>query len=133
MGVDRGFDLYPPLQNTDADNEKWARFLADVIAHYKKENDSNLTVDASGSVIFNQGEHPKLNSKGYQFRRFSSKITGSHAGDVRYYLSTVEAIAKLYFGDRVHHWDEGFDESEACYGWDEVYAADGRFAAANQE
>ncbi|KAJ6524858.1 hypothetical protein DFH09DRAFT_1095877 [Mycena vulgaris] len=30
MGVDKGFDLYPPLENTDADNQKWAAFFIEV-------------------------------------------------------------------------------------------------------
>ncbi|KAJ7720855.1 hypothetical protein DFH07DRAFT_304214 [Mycena maculata] len=127
MGVDRGFDLYPPLENTDADNEKWARFLDAVITHYEGENDPNLTFDSSRNIVFTQGEHPALQRKGHRFRRFSSKVTGSHAGNVEEYLATVQKIAKRYFGDRVCPWNEyldTFDErSWGYYKWNEVYAA----------
>ncbi|KAF8188557.1 hypothetical protein K438DRAFT_1972258 [Mycena galopus ATCC 62051] len=101
MGVDKGFDLYPPLENTDADNQKWAAFLAEVTSYYEKRNDPNLTIDKLGDIVITQGERPRLRHKGYQFRRFSSKYTGSHAENVTAYLDTVEGIAKRHFGDRV--------------------------------
>ncbi|KIK60829.1 hypothetical protein GYMLUDRAFT_596571 [Collybiopsis luxurians FD-317 M1] len=99
MGVDMGFDLFPPLQNTDSDNEDWADFLSHVIAHYKKEKDGDMTINADGDVVISQGEHPALLRKGYCFLRFSSKLT--HSGNVLKYLREVRGFAEEHFGIRV--------------------------------
>ncbi|KAJ7123996.1 hypothetical protein C8R43DRAFT_1031521 [Mycena crocata] len=124
MGIDRGFDLFPPLENTENDNVKWAAFLEHVTSHYEKEGDPNFTVNDARNIVFTQGERPTLKRKGYQFRRFSAKISGRNAGNVEDYLSAVKKMATLYFGDRIHPWvDGGYPDTDPIYGWDEVYAA----------
>ncbi|KAJ6498868.1 hypothetical protein C8R45DRAFT_96817 [Mycena sanguinolenta] len=122
MGVDKGFDLYPPLKNTAQDNEMWAAFLKYVTSHYEGKGDPNFTTNAAGDIVFTQGEHPTLKRKGYQFRRFSSKLTS--AGNVGEYLDDVKRMARAWFGDRVHYWIDGaWPDIDPPYGWDEVYAA----------
>ncbi|KIK60814.1 hypothetical protein GYMLUDRAFT_85231 [Collybiopsis luxurians FD-317 M1] len=125
MGIDMGFDLFPPLQDTDSDNKDWADFLSHVIAHYEKEKDGNMTINADGDVVFTQSEHPTLLRKGYRFRRFSSKISGRLAGDVEKYLEEVRGFAEDHFGCRVKWWSELSDTwfDDQRYTWTEVYEA----------
>lgn len=85
-----------------------------------------MTINLKWSEIaFTQGEHPSLALDGHRFRRFSSKISGSHSGNVTKYLNEIEIIAKRHFGERVHHWSDLDDDKweNIRYGWDEVYAA----------
>ncbi|KAJ7612974.1 hypothetical protein B0H17DRAFT_1151053 [Mycena rosella] len=86
MGIDKGFDLYPPLENTDVDSQKCAAFLAEVTSYYEERKDPNSTINNSRDIVITQGEHPTLRHKVYQSRRFSSKYTGSHAENVTNYL-----------------------------------------------
>jgi len=37
MGYDAGFDLYPPLKNTESDNELYASFHTSGVQHYLNE------------------------------------------------------------------------------------------------
>ncbi len=97
MGVDEGFDLYPPLENNDTDNEKWDHFLSNVISYYEEKADSNMTFNADGDIVFTQGEHPTLFRKAYRFRRFSATIYGRNAGNVSEYLREVREIARGTF------------------------------------
>jgi len=104
---------------------KWAAFLNEVKEKYKTDN--NVTIFKWGSIVFEQGEHPSLESDGHRFRRFSSKITGSHCGHVQTYLDEVKMIAKRHFGGRVIPWSELAYDNECIYGWKEVYdARDGK-------
>jgi len=100
---------------------KWSTFLDAVKEAYK--DDKNIMINQKGSIVCTQGEHPRLLKDGHRFRRFSSKISGRHCGDVERYLDEVQRIAKRHFRERVHPWNEYGYEDSTCYGWDEVYAA----------
>ncbi len=125
MGIDRGFDLNPPLEKKADDMELWASFLNAVQKHYEEEGDTTMKIDEQGNIVFEVGEHPTLLCQCHRFRRFSAKISGSHYGNVEKYLIEVEKIAKDYFGIRVVPWNELFGDHHyfGVYGWDEVYAA----------
>ena len=125
MGVDKGFDFYPPL--TDSDVDKVSTALPDnVVKEYlfqttslkyrpsgrpflmkseKYKTDDNMAIERD-AIVFKQGEHPCLELDGHRFRRFSAKISGSHQGDVETYLDEIKIIAKRHFGWRVHLWHE---------------------------
>jgi hypothetical protein len=122
MGIDRGFDIWPPLEKEGNDMERWASFLDVVQKRYEIEGDTTMKIDKQGNIVFEVGERPRLLRQCYRFRRFSAKVSGSHQGNVEKYLVEVERIARNYFGDRVVSWDEWRDDYGA-YGWDEVYAA----------
>ncbi|KAF9475251.1 hypothetical protein BDN70DRAFT_924106 [Pholiota conissans] len=121
MGIDTGFDFYPPLTNSQEDQVAWERFFNDVKRAF--QDDDTMIINRKGSIEFTVGEHPSLPKDGYRFRRFSSKITGSHAGNVTHYLRKVENIAKKHFEVHIHPWNEategGFDSM--VYDWEEVY------------
>ncbi|KAF9444207.1 hypothetical protein P691DRAFT_778411 [Macrolepiota fuliginosa MF-IS2] len=124
MGIDAGFDLFPPLQTSSADDTaRWDRFL-DVIKS-KYTNDPDVKVKDSGDVEVTQGEHPTLLKEAHKFRRFSSKVSGSHARNVERYMREVYNIARTHFPGRVHWWSEyEFEgEPEPKYSWTEVYGA----------
>ena len=78
-----------------------------------------------GAIVFQQGEHPRLELDGHRFRRFSAKISGSLCGNVEKYLNEIKIIAEEHFGWRVHPWNElnHLTMDNMIYGWDEVYAA----------
>ncbi|KAF9467788.1 hypothetical protein BDZ94DRAFT_1304984 [Collybia nuda] len=121
MGIDAGFDLYPPLTDSDVDKCTWEAFLEEVKNEY--QSDSAVTIDTMGRIEFTVGEHPTLSKHGHLFRRFSSKISGSHAQNVEVYLHEVGVIATRYFGYRIHHWSELSGGGHEIYGWKEVHAA----------
>lgn len=122
MGIDRGFDLHPPLEKKADDMELWASFLNAVQKHYEEKGDTVMRIDEQGNIVFKVGEHPTLLRQCHRFRRFSAKISGSLCGNVEKYLIEVERIAKKYFGSRVVPWSEWIGDF-GVYGWDEVYAA----------
>ncbi|KAE9383538.1 hypothetical protein BT96DRAFT_1027167 [Gymnopus androsaceus JB14] len=125
MGIDAGFDFFPPIKANDPDAQsEWENFLNAVGKEYK--DDPNVKTRKNGDIAFDQGEGPFLPKEGHKFRRFSSKVSGSHAGNVETYLKRVCALARAWFGDgRVYWWSEyGYEgEPSAIYGWDEVYKA----------
>ncbi|KAF9177550.1 hypothetical protein BGZ51_008566 [Haplosporangium sp. Z 767] len=121
MGIDAGFDLFPPLENNERDQSTWASFIAHIERTFT--NDS-LVVFLANRIEFEVGEHPTLPYKGHRFRRFSSKVSGrSQAAP---YIRRVYTIAKSHFDNRVHYWSEfGYEgEPECIYTWPEVYAAE---------
>lgn len=124
MGIDRGFDLHPPLERNADDMELWASFLNAVQTHYEEEGDTRMKFDKQRNIVFQVGEHPTLLRQCHQFRRFSAKISGSLCGNVEKYLIEVERIARRYFGSRVVPWNELYDDNHfGAYDWNEVYAA----------
>lgn len=122
MGIDRGFDMYPPLEDNHLNNQKWMFFLNDVIVHYEAEGDHIIRLDKKRNVVFAIGEHPTLTRRGHQFRRFGAKVSGDVGFEVEAYILHVQRMAQRYFGDRVVPWYEGADEF-GVYTWDEVRAA----------
>ncbi|KAF9574862.1 hypothetical protein EC968_005102 [Mortierella alpina] len=119
MGIDVGFDLFPPLNRNEHDQSLWSLFIADVQRAF--EDDSQV-VSQDDEIEFEVGEHPTLSYKGHLFRRFSSKVSGRSQAEP--YIRQVCIIAKLHFGPRVHFWSEyGYEgEPQPVYTWTEVYA-----------
>jgi hypothetical protein len=118
MGIDVGFDLYPPLKHTDVD--QWSRFLQAVCTEFASDA---VVVVKDDEIEFQAGEHPTLYADPTRFRRFSSKVTGGGSIAVEPYIKQVYAIAKRYFGNRIFWWSEYCDMSNEKYTWSEVYDA----------
>ena len=118
MGIDTGFDMYPPLSKGVVDRQNWGRFITIIKEHYK--DDTRVEIKAN-YIEFDAGEHPMLPFEGHKFLRFSSKVSGSTAAatKVHSYIDTVTRIAQTCFGSRIHCWNEGADEFGA-YDWNEV-------------
>lgn len=117
MGVDAGFDMVLRLSESAEDKKSWQSFI-EIIKEYC-ENDDLIEIKLN-CIIFKAGEHLRLPFEGHKLLRFSPKITGSHAEEVWDYFRIVTAAAKLYFGSRVHKWDEGGD-SWGFYDWRDVH------------
>jgi hypothetical protein len=118
MGYDAGFDLYPSLNEKEAD--KWAEFLAAIRQKYSADP---IFVETATKIEFAVGEHPSLDINGMNFRRFSSKISGQSKAES--YLRDITDIARRFFPGRVFYWNElgasiGFDV-HTKYDWGEVY------------
>ncbi|KAI5123089.1 hypothetical protein M0805_001445 [Coniferiporia weirii] len=123
MGVDIGFDIFPPFEDTDEDNKAWAAFLADVVVTFA--HDPNLVDDTAKSYIyFNIGECPRLERDASCFLRFSSKMTSRDGDAVISCIRDVRAIARRHFGsDCVHGWSDNDRIQDTKYEWTEVFAA----------
>lgn len=118
MGIDVGFDLFPPL-SSEQDLLLWATFLDAVRAKYASHAAFQETPDM---IMFCVGEHPRLMLDGRRFRRFSSKIGVL----VETLISDVQHLAIRVFGLRIYPWFEyeyGPSQSGAVYSWTEVYNA----------
>ena len=72
MGIDLGYDLYPPL--TLEDKPRWIQCLQFIAYHYKEDPKVCVKVDR---IEFHVGEHPTLYFSTDKFRRFTSKVSGS--------------------------------------------------------
>lgn len=117
MGIDVGFDLYPPLKATDVD--QWSRFLQAVCTEFASDA---VVVVKEDEIEFQAGEHPTLYADPTRFRRFSSKVTGG-CSSVEPYIKQVYAIAKRYFGNRIYWWADYQYNPNEKYTWTEVYDA----------
>jgi hypothetical protein len=53
MGIDVGFDLYPPLKHTEVD--QWSRFLQAVCTEFASDA---VVVVKEDEIEFQAGEHP---------------------------------------------------------------------------
>lgn len=130
MGVDAGFDIFPPL---DSSNQKeWDDFLAKVKETFA--DDSAFQEDEK-RIYFVVGEHPTLTKTAEDFRTFTSKISGSCVLAEKY-IEIVAKIARSHFRDRVHLWNEEYSERDhhfphrdlrpnymskfSLYSWDEI-------------
>ncbi|KAF4624534.1 hypothetical protein G7Y89_g13638 [Cudoniella acicularis] len=118
MGIDAGFDMYPPLSKGLVDRQNWGRFIDFTKEHYKDDTQVEIKPNY---INIKAGEHPKLPFEGHKFLRFSSKVSGSTAADTKVdsYIDTVTRIAQTRFGSRIRCWHEGADEFGA-YNWSEV-------------
>lgn len=70
MGIDCGFDIYPPLERTKANQEHYELFLREVLNTYPPRDSNDPVHDDGGSVVrvnaeseesyieFEVGEHP---------------------------------------------------------------------------
>jgi hypothetical protein len=140
MGIDCGFDIYPPLERTPANQVRYELFLHEVLAAYGLQLDdgANTTATDSDNIIcveteskksyieFMVGEHPYLPRRCEHLLRFSSKVSGRSVAEP--HIRRVCKIARQHFGDRVYFWHD-MDElgssirHSGCYNWCEVYAA----------
>jgi hypothetical protein len=139
MGVDCGFDIYPPLERTKANQEQYELFLSAVLDKYgPRDGDGVEQGGGGGSVVrmnaeseacyidFEVGEHPHLPRRCEQFLRFSSKISGRSLAEP--YIEGVYKIAKQWLGGRVYFWHEMNEfgphiRHYGCYNWNEIHAA----------
>lgn len=111
MGFDCGFDIYPPLERTKANQEQYELFLRKVLDTYRLQDgngaeqgigDSVVRVNAESEesyIEFEVGEHPHLPRRCDHFLRFSSKVSGSSLAEP--YIRGVYKIAKQRLGDQV--------------------------------
>ena len=139
MGFDCGFDIYPALEPTPSNEEKYELFLHEVLRTYQTEDEEEeydsvvrVVPKSNGSYIeFMVGEHPTIPYRCEHFLRFSSKVSGSLSAAAKPYIVGVYKIAKKWFGDRVHFWHELSEADDdhlqwGYYNWDEVYAVQKR-------
>jgi hypothetical protein len=138
MGIDCGFDIYPPLERTKANQEQYELFLREVLDVYGPRDGDDAEYGDGGSVVrvnaeseesyidFEVGEHPHLPRWCEHFLRFSSKISGRSLAEP--YIRGVYKIAKQRLGDRVYFWHEMNEfgphiRHSGCYNWSEIHAA----------
>ncbi|KAL3294521.1 SET domain-containing protein 5 [Colletotrichum asianum] len=148
MGYDCGFDIYPQLEATERNIEKYERFRNAIIRKYEnafdpgsrhpdgkvldilKESGSDFGTNYNISFLVGEIPHmPYAAQRCNYFLRFSSKVSGQLAAPAEPYIRQVFGIAKKYFGDRVRFWhdlDEDISKDD-CYGyyeWQEVIDAE---------
>ncbi|KAG9494754.1 hypothetical protein J7337_013893 [Fusarium musae] len=138
MGFDCGFDIYPRLEATAANQIIYQRFLEEITKEYgevyekegRRSDGKVLTTSTESDpsdksyIWFMVGECPHLpsnpNTCDY-FLRFSSKISGGLTSPAEPYIRGVYKIAKKYFGGRVHFWHEmnetGDERQYGYYDW----------------
>jgi hypothetical protein len=138
MGFDCGFDIYPPLERTKANQEQYELFLRKVLDTYgprdsdgaeQGNGDSVVRVNAESEesyIEFEVGEYPHLPRRCDHFLRFSSKVSGTSLAEP--YIRGVYKIAKQRLGDRVYFWHEMNELGphighSGCYNWREIHAA----------
>ncbi|KAI5862087.1 hypothetical protein GGS23DRAFT_104379 [Durotheca rogersii] len=141
MGINCGFDIYPPLERTHTNQALYERFLHDVLVSYGLPHDGRPHSDAGDGnnaiisvntesktsyIEFLVGEHPCMPRRCENFLRFSSKVSGSSTAEP--HIRTVYKIARQYLGDRVYRWHEmnefgPYIHMNGCYSWTEIYAA----------
>jgi hypothetical protein len=136
MGIDAGFDLFPPL-STAEEFKKWQilfKFVEKLCQTESRESQSEdkipdfmkTAIVSENGITFKVGEHPHLPIQGYFFRRFSSKISMQDGGAAHECIKLVRCIAEKFFPGRIHYFsDFGLfdDEPEPIYSWDEVIEA----------
>jgi hypothetical protein len=49
MGVDCGFDIYPPLERTQANQERYEFFLHEVLVAYRPQDNDNADQGSSSN------------------------------------------------------------------------------------
>jgi len=114
MGIETGFDLYPPLSK--GDQRQWEQFLAKV----KKNCAGDPTMQwhpkksPRAAIVFAVGEDPSLPKNGHTFRCFSSKVQSTN--EVEDCINKVASMAEEHFGKRrIHRWFDGYDDSYSLY------------------
>ena len=148
MGIDCGFDIYPPLERTKANQEQYELFLREVLDTYgtrdgdgaeQCNDDSIVRVNAESEesyIEFEVGEHPHLPRQCDHFLRFSSKVSGRSLAEP--YIQGVYKIAKQQLGGRVYFWHEMNElgphiTHSGCYNWREIHAARKKIGEYKQE
>ena len=148
MGIDCGFDIYPPLERTKANQEQYELFLQEVLDAYEPrdsdgadqgDGDSVVRVNAESEesyIEFEVGEHLHLPHRCEHFLRFSSKISGRSLAEP--YIRGVYKIAKQRLGGRAYFWHEMNELGphighSGCYNWSEIHAARKKIGEYEQE
>lgn len=117
MGSDAGFDMVPFLSKGAVDRQNWKSFIKIIKERYQ---DDELVEIKPNYLKFKAGEHAVLPFEGHKFLRFSSKISGSRAKEVKEYVDTVTRIAQLSFGSRARYWNEAAGE-QGFYDWQKFH------------
>ncbi|KAF4437247.1 SET domain-containing 5 [Fusarium acutatum] len=115
MDIEVGFDMVPRLSSGAGDQQAWKEFIDHVRAVH--HDDSKVKVRAY-YIEFEVGEHPFLPFEGHKFLRFSSKLNSN--GNVEHYIYSIIRLTRLYFGPRVHPWNDGLNQFD-YYSWSEVH------------
>eukprot|EP00798_Chlamydomonas_sp_ICE-L_P020074 gene20074-26791_t len=104
MGIDKGFELWPALNEASEEDVRcWPELLNRVRAKYAEDK---LCVEGDSEIVFHVGEHPSLPLDLRRFRRFSYIVSGC-CGDAKTYICEVMRVAKDVFGgDRIHPWSD---------------------------
>jgi hypothetical protein len=143
MGIDAGFDLFPPI-TTEEDMKKWQLFFKFIEKLWRNQSEAIGTGESLTSedkkmpdffktaivnengITFTVGEHPHLPTHGYFFRRFSSKVSMRDGVSAHECIKYVRFIAEKFFPGRTHYFsDFGYeDEPEPTYSWKEVRDAE---------
>ncbi|KAF7546917.1 hypothetical protein G7Z17_g8094 [Cylindrodendrum hubeiense] len=151
MGIDCGFDIYPPLERTDANKTRYELFLCEVLEAYGlhlddrtnptvvADSDNVVRVNAASEcsyIEFMVGEHPRIPRRCQHFLRFSSKVSGRSVAEP--HIRIVYKIARQHLGDRVYFWHESNEFGacilqRGCYNWNEIRAAERRIGELGSE
>jgi hypothetical protein len=122
MGIDAGFDLYPPVDFASDDaQDLWNCFFCSVRDHFQDDPDVEFS---DGCLVFQVAEHPSLPWEGKYFRRFSSKVSGREGGAAEFYIKTVAALTRKHYDKRVYYWSEYGDAPNTKYNWWDVHEAE---------
>lgn len=140
MGYDFGFDIYPQLEATERNIEKYERFRNAIIRKYEnafdpgshrpdgkvldilKELGSDFGTNYNISFLVREIPHmPYAAQRCNYFLRFSSKVSGRLTTPAEPYIRQVFGIGKKYFWDRVRFWHDLEEDisKEDCYGYHE--------------
>jgi hypothetical protein len=122
MGYGCGFDIYPALEPTPSNQDKYEHFIQEIMRTYSASDadpDSDADSDSRpaelvakprGAILeFMVGEHPSMPYNPrlcHYFLRFSSKVSGGLTARAEPFIRGVHRIAKRRFGDRVMWWHE---------------------------
>jgi hypothetical protein len=142
MGFDCGFDIYPALEPTPSNQEKYEHFIQEVMQTYSlddanpdsyldsAERPAKLVSKPHGAILeFKVGEYPFMPYNAHlcnYFLRFSSKVSSTSTELAEPFLEGVYKIAKRRFGSRVKWWHE-MDEwgtkvqMYGFYDWTEIH------------
>lgn len=109
-----GFDIYPALEPTPSNMEKYEAFLREALQTYEVGDESEgrdsvvrVVPESNGAYIeFMVGEHPTIPYSCKHFLRFSSKASGRLTTAATPYIEGVYKIAKKWLRDRVQFWHE---------------------------
>ena len=116
LGIDAGFDMFPPLSQSAEHKENWESFIETVKNLY--EGDDIVEIKPN-YIEFKVAEHPLLPFEGHKFLRFSSKISGRQGKEVERYIYVVRKAAEAPLDSQVQSWNEMCD-TRGNYSWEEI-------------
>ena len=105
MGMDEGFDMFPPLKSSD--QPQWDRFLDAVRSKYKDDQEASLFEDEeAGQLTFRVGQNPALTYNCTFFRRFSARVNGYRNRNIEIYLNEVGVLCRSFCPEAVRSWSD---------------------------